>query len=319
MGRYLIRRLLQAAVIIFIITIVSFAIISLSTDPMAQYNNNKNISAEDKARIAASMGLDQPIYVQYAVWLGKILQGDLGVSTTSKEPVSELIVERLPKTLALMISAYFVIITVSLILGVFSAIKKYSAGDNVITAFSFIGFSMPVFFIGLSLIYIFAVQFKAWGLPYLPTGTGMWDQKNPIEWARHLILPVTTLALISIAGYTRYLRSGMLETLNQDYVRTARSKGLSERAILWQHALKNAMLPFITLVALELPLLFSGALVTETVFSWPGMGRLFWEYADKGDFNVMMGILLIAAVLVVIGQIIVDIGYTFLDPRIKLA
>jgi peptide/nickel transport system permease protein len=319
MGRYLVRRLIQGAVILIIITIVSFAIITLSTDPMAQYNNNKNISAEDKARIAKSMGLDQPIYVQYVVWLGKALRGDLGLSTTSKEPVSSLILDRLPKTLVLMISAYIVIIVVSLFLGVFSAVKKYSVGDNVVTAFSFVGFSMPVFFIGLSLIYIFAVQFKAWGLPYLPTGTGMWDQNNPVEWARHLILPVATLALISIAGYTRYLRSSMLETMNQDYVRTARSKGLSDRAVLWQHALKNAMLPFITLVALEVPLVFTGALVTETVFSWPGMGRLFWEFADKGDFNVMMGILLIAAVLVVVGQIIVDIGYTFLDPRIKLA
>lgn len=319
MSRYLIRRLLQGIVIIFIITVVSYAIIAASTDPMAQYTNNKNISAADRARIRHDLGLDQPVYMQYAAWLGKALRGDLGISSVTKEPVGAMIWDRLPKTLALMVVAEIVIIVLSLALGVFSAVKKYSLGDNVVTAFSFIGFSMPVFFVGLALIYIFAVQFKAWGLPYLPTGTAMWNQNDPVEWARHLILPVTTIAIISVAGYTRYLRSSMLETMNQDYVRTARSKGISERNVLWGHALKNAMLPFITIIALDIPVLFAGALVTETVFTWPGMGRLFWENADKGDFNVMMGILLIAAILVVIGQIIVDVGYTFLDPRIKLA
>lgn len=315
----MIRRLLQAIAIVFIITIVSFAIISTSTDPMAQYSNNKNISAEDKARIRHELGLDQPIYVQYANWLFKTLRGDLGISMTSKEKVSDLILDRLPKTLALMIVAEIVIIICALALGVYSAIHKYTAGDNIITGFSFVGFSMPVFFVGLTLIYIFAVQFKAWGLPYLPTGTAVWDQKNPLEWGRHLILPVATIAIISVAGYTRYLRSSMLETMNQDYVRTARSKGLSERSVLWRHALKNASLPFITLIGLDIAFLFSGALVTETVFSWPGMGRLFWEYADKGDFPVMMGILLIGSILVVGVQILVDMVYTFLDPRIKLA
>ncbi len=319
MGRYILRRLIQAFFIILIITVVSFVIIRASADPMAQYTNNKNISAADRARIRASLGLDQPVYMQYLYWLGNTARGDFGFSFATREPVLKMIGDRLPKTMILMFSSFAVIVLLSLALGVYSAVRQYSIGDNIITGLSFVGYSMPVFFIGLSLIYIFAVGFKNMGLPYLPTGTAVWNQNNPIEWVRHLILPVTTLALIQIAGYTRYLRSSLLEVLHQDYIRTARSKGLAERVTLWRHALKNAALPFVTVLGLDIPFFFSGALVTETIFSWPGMGRLFWDHAERGDFPVMMGILLITAMLVVLTQIVVDVVYTFLDPRIKLA
>lgn len=319
MGRYLVRRLIQALVIVIIITIVTFAIVRLSSDPMAQYTNNKNISAADRARIAHNLGLDQPLYVQYVIWMGNTIQGNFGISLTTHQTVASMIMERLPHTMVLMTFALVLTIASGLVLGVYSATHQYSLGDNVITGLSFIGYSMPVFFIGFSLIYIFAVGFKNAGLPYLPTGADSWNQQNPVEWVRHIILPGITLAAISIAGYTRYLRSSMLEVLNQDYIRTARAKGLSERATLWKHALKNAALPFVTVVGLDLPALFAGALVTEEIFSWPGMGRLFWEGANAGDFPVMMAILLISSVLVVVTQIFVDVIYTFLDPRIKLA
>jgi peptide/nickel transport system permease protein len=228
---------------------------------------------------------------------------------------------RLPNTLILMSTAEVVIVLLSLFLGVYSAVRQYSLFDSVTTAFSFIGFSMPVFFIGLSLMYIFAVNFKRWGLPYLPTGADNWMTGNiPLtEWVRHLILPVITLAAISTAGYTRYLRSSMLETMSQDYVRTARAKGLREQAVLIRHALKNASLPFVTVVGLDIPFLLGGAIVTEQVFSYNGMGRLFWERAEYGDFPVVLGILLIVSTAVVIFQIVTDVAYTFLDPRIKLA
>lgn len=319
MGRYIVRRIFQAAITIAIITTILFVIVRLSSDPMAQYTNNKNITAEDRARIAHNLGLDQPLYVQYLTWLGKALQGDFGESITTHQPVMTMISERLLKTLVLMSCATALTIVSGLGLGVYSAVHQYSLADNVITAISFIGYSMPVFFIGFMLIYIFAVGFKNAGLPYLPTGADVWDQNSPVEWVRHLILPVVTLAAISIAGYTRYLRSSMLEVLHQDFIRTARAKGLSDRIVLWKHALKNAALPFITVVGLDLPALFAGALVTETIFSWPGMGRLFWNQAEAGDFPVMMAILLISSVLVVTFQILVDVVYTFLDPRIKLA
>ncbi len=319
MGRYIVRRLIQAIIIIFIITIVSFLVARAAADPMAQYSNNKNITAADKARIRTALGLDQPLPLQYLAWLGNTVRGDFGYSFVTHEKVSDLIAERLPQTLILMLSALTVTVAIALGAGIYSATRQYSFGDNLITTISFIGYSMPVFFVGLSLIYIFAVGFKQWGLPYLPTGTDIWDQRNPVEWVRHLVLPVVTLAAIESAGYTRYLRSSLLDVLHQDYIRTARAKGLAERVTLWRHALKNAALPFVTVLGLNVPLLFGGALVTETIFSWPGMGRLFWDHAEQGDFPVMMGVLLIVSTLVVVGQIAVDVVYTFLDPRIKLA
>lgn len=319
MGRYLIRRLIQAFFIIIIITVVTFTIVRASSDPMSQFANNKNISPADRARIRKSLGLDEPMYMQYLYWLGNTAQGNFGYSFTTKEPVSVMILDRLPQTLILMGAALGFTILCSLLFGIYSATHQYSVGDNVITTMSFIGYSMPVFFIGLGLIYVFAVGFRKAGLPYLPTGADIWDQNNPVEWVRHLILPVITLSAISIAGYTRYLRSSMLEVKNQDYMRTAKSKGLSDRTTLYRHALKNASLPFVTVIGLDIAALFAGALVTETIFSWPGMGRLFWDHAEQGDFPVMMGILLISSVIVVFGQIVVDLFYTFLDPRIKLA
>jgi peptide/nickel transport system permease protein len=182
-----------------------------------------------------------------------------------------------------------------------------------------VGYSLPIFFIALMLMFIFAVQFKEWGLPYLPTGAGVWDFNNPSELARHLVLPVASLATIQIAAYTRYLRSSMLEVLSQDYIRTARAKGLRRRAVIIKHALKNAALPIVTLIGLDIPFLLGGAIVTETVFSWPGMGRLFWQQAGRGDYPTVMAILLIVAAAVVVFQILTDIAYTFIDPRIRLS
>lgn len=166
---------------------------------------------------------------------------------------------------------------------------------------------------------IFAVQFKQWGLPYLPTGADIWDQKNPAELVRHMILPVTCLIVIQTAGYSRYIRSSVLEVLGLDYVRTARAKGLGERSVLYKHTLRNAILPFITILGMDIPYLVAGALVTETVYAWPGMGRLFWEYAQRGDYPVVLGILLIVSTAVVFFAIVTDVLYTFIDPRIRLS
>lgn len=320
MTNYIIRRLLQALVILAIISGVTFALVRLSSDPMAQYATTRMTTA-DRARIRASLGLDQPMPVQYADWIVNTLKGNWGYSFKTHLPVLTEIGSRLPNTLILMLSAEAVIVLFSLFLGVYSAVRQYSLFDNVVTAFSFVGYSMPVFFIGLGLIFIFAVDFKQWGFPYLPTGADNWMQGNVtlVEWIRHLILPVVTLTAISVAGYTRYLRSSMLETMGQDYIRTARAKGLKESAVLIGHALKNASLPFVTVVGLDIPFLLGGAIVTEQVFSYPGMGRLFWERAQYGDYPVVLGVLLIVSTAVVVFQIITDVVYTFLDPRIKLA
>src|SRR5512138_266928 len=319
MTAYLIRRVGQAILILFIITMLCFILTRLSSDPMSQYANKPGITAADKAAIAKSLGLDQPMPVQYVKWLWLAMQGNLGESFFSHQPVLTMIGQRLPLTLILMGTAEVIIILVSLVLGLIAAVKQYSLTDNLITSFSFIGYSMPIFFIAFGLIEIFAVQFKQWHLPYLPTGADIWDPKNPAQLARHLILPVFCLVAIQTAGYSRYLRSSILEVLGQDYVRTAHAKGLSNRAVLMKHALRNAILPFVTIVGLDIPFLLGGALVTESVFAWPGMGRLFWEYAERGDYPVVLGVLLLTSTAVVFFTIVVDLIYTVVDPRIRLA
>ena len=318
MWSYLVRRLLQAIFILFIITMLCFILTRLSSDPMAQYANKQGITAADREAIRKNLGLDRPMPVQYVRWLGLALQGDLGNSFFSKQPVLLMIKQRLPLTLILMGTAEIVIIIVSLALGLVAAIKQYSFTDNLITSISFIGFSMPIFFIALGCIMLFAVKFKQWGLPYLPTGADIWNPKDPVELIRHLILPVFCLVAIQTAGYSRFLRSSILEVLGLDYVRTARAKGLTERVTLYKHALRNAILPFITIIGLDIPFLLGGALVTESVFTWPGMGRLFWEYAQRGDYPVVLGVLLLTSSGVVFFTIIVDVLYTVVDPRIRL-
>ena len=318
MWAYIARRLGQAIIILFIITFLCFLLTHYSSDQMAQYAAKQGITAADKASIAKSLGLDQPVFPnQYFGWLRLALQGNMGVSFFSKQPVLTMIQQRLPMTLILMTTSEIFIILLSLILGLVAAVRQYSWIDNLITSFSFIGYSMPIFFIALGSIEIFAVQFKLWHLPYLPTGADIWNTKDPLQMARHLVLPVFCLVAIQTAGYSRYLRSSILEVLGLDYVRTARAKGLSSRNVLFKHALRNAILPFVTIVGLDIPFLLGGALVTESVFSWPGMGRLFWEYAERGDYPVVLGVLLLVSVAVVVFTIVVDVAYTVIDPRIR--
>ncbi|MBI3153401.1 MAG: ABC transporter permease [Chloroflexi bacterium] len=318
MWSYLARRAIQAIFTLLIITVLCFILTRLSADPMAQYATSQRMSAEDREALRERLGLNDPLPVQYLKWLGLALQGELGNSFFSKQPVSLMISQRLPNTLILMVTAEIITVSLALVLGILSAVKQYSTVDNIITALSFIGFSMPIFFIALGLMLIFSVQFKEWGLPYLPTGADIWDKKDPVELLKHLILPVSALVIILTAGYARYIRTSMLEVLGLDYVRTARAKGLTSRAVLFKHALRNAALPLVTIIGLDIPFLIGGALVTEQVYAWPGMGRLFWEYAQRGDFPVVLGILLIISTAVVIFTIITDVVYTFVDPRIRL-
>jgi peptide/nickel transport system permease protein len=247
------------------------------------------------------------------------LRGDFGNSLVARRPALDLILDRLPNTIILMGIAEIVIILVALLVGVISAVRQYSRLDNILTTLAFITYSVPIFLMALILMFIFAVNFREWGLPYFPI-SGMYDpivgQTIPqVLW--HLILPMTSIALISIAGYSRYIRSTMLEVINSDYIRTARSKGIHERRILFVHAFKNASLPLVTLIGLDLPFLLAGAVVTETIYAWPGMGRLFIDHLTRLDYPVLMGILMMISVAVVIFQLLTDIVYTWLDPRIR--
>jgi peptide/nickel transport system permease protein len=311
-------------------------------DPIATLGGRVPPRAEDRERLRRQLGLDQPVYMQYVTWLvgndwqkidmdgngapetsGKrrgILRGDWGNSLVTRQPVLKMIGDRLPNTLILMVTVEVVIIILSLSIGLYSALRPYSLFDNIVTGLSFIGYSMPVFWLALMLMYIFAVNFRRWGLPYLPT-VGMYDPgvgKTPFELIKHLALPVTTLAIISTAGYSRFVRSSVLEVLSQDYIRTARAKGVRAAAIVLRHALPNAALPFITLIGLDIPFLMAGAVVTERIFAWPGMGRLFLDHTERSDFPMLMGILMLISIAVVIFQIITDIVYSFVDPRIRL-
>lgn len=311
-------------------------------DPVATLGARTPPKPEDKERLRRMLGLDQPTYVQYLTWLvgndwqkidmdgdgvpetygprRGVLRGDWGNSLVTRQPVLEMIGQRLPNTLMLMITAEIIIIIFSLTIGLYSALRPYSWIDNLLTGLSFIGYSMPVFWLALMLMYIFAVNFRKWGLPYLPT-VGMFEPqigKTPGELIKHMILPVTTLAIISIAGYSRYVRSSVLEVLGQDYVRTARAKGLRASLVVFRHALPNAALPFITLIGLDIPFLLAGAVVTERIFAWPGMGRLFLDHTERADFPMLMGILMLISIAVVIFQIITDVVYSFVDPRIRL-
>jgi peptide/nickel transport system permease protein len=231
----------------------------------------------------------------------------------------EVVLSRVPATLLLTGTAQVLIIVVSLGIGIYSALRQCSVLDNFLTTLAFILYSFPVFLMALLLMYLFAVNFRRWGLPYLPI-SGMYDERvGPTfaEISSHLVLPVLTIALISIAGYSRYIRSTMLEVINSDYIRTARAKGLSERRTMMVHAFKNASLPLVTLIGLDIPFLLSGAVVTETIFAWPGLGKQFIESIGRVDIPVLMGMLMLISFAVVVFQILTDIVYTFLDPRIR--
>ncbi len=342
MARYIIRRLLQSIPLLFLVSLILFVLMQNATDPLATMGGRTPTRAEDRARLTRQLGLDKPVYMQYLYWLigndwtkidldgdgieetpGKrqgVLRGDFGTSLVQTgRPVTTVIAERIPNTLILMLTAELVIVLGSLLVGIYSALRQYSLFDNLLTAFLFIAYSMPIFFVALSSMYIFSISFKRWGLPYLPT-VGMFDPqigKTPEQVMLHLILPAFSIAFISFAAYTRYIRSAMLEVLGQDYIRTAKSKGLPKRQITFVHALKNASLPIVTIVGLDLPLLLGGAVVTERIFAWPGMGRLFIDGIDRGDTPVVMGILMMIAVAVVVFQILTDIVYAWLDPRIR--
>jgi peptide/nickel transport system permease protein len=341
MTKYVVRRLLQAIPLLLIISFVLFVVANAMGDPLASFGGRRRIRSKDRERLTRQLGLDQPVYMQYVFWLvgndwmkvdvdgddvgdepgtrKGVLRGDFGNSFMEKRPVTEIIGERVRNTLILMVSSEIVVLSLALFIGIFSALRQYSVMDYVLTAFSFITYSMPVFWLGLLLMFVFAVYFKRWGLPYFPT-VGMYDlAAGPtipqILW--HLVLPVTTASIGFVAGYSRFIRSQMLEVIGQDYIRTAYAKGVPRRLVITNHALKNASLPLVTLIGLDLPFLFSGAVVTESIFAWPGMGRLFWEAAQDTDIPIIMGLLIITAILVIVFQIITDVAYTFLDPRIR--
>lgn len=342
MAKYIARRVLQAIPLLFFISFVLFVMLNSLGDPLAIFaESRQRPTGQQREELRRRLGLDKPIHMQYLTWLigndwqlvdvrgdgtlmqpgtrKGVLRGDLGQSFVTRGPAIKRIQERLPNTLILALPYFIITIVLALGIGIYSAVRQYSFFDNLVTGLSFFFYSMPIFFIALIVIYIFGVNFKDWGLGGLPIG-GMYTagQKETLgDLIVHMIMPTFCLVSISLAGYVRFIRSSMLEVLNQDYIRTAHAKGLSERRVVSVHALKNASLPLITLIGLDLPFLLAGAVVTESIFAWPGMGRLFIESLERADYNVMMGILMLVSVAVVVAQLFTDIVYTWFDPRIR--
>ncbi len=398
MFNYIIRRIFQMIIVLFLSSVASYALLNMAPGGPLTFLTSvqRRLNQEDIARIRAYFELDlflpyrfsrwlvgeprgpltiagqtfladmvvgcrQPLLVQVRYSDGRtetqtagcrpgqdvtltdlvgrprtsrgVLFGDFGLSwqVTRDRPVSTLVLSRLPRTLQLMLLSTFIAILIGVPLGVFSAVRQYSAFDYTVTSLAFFGSSMPTFFFGLLMILVLSITFKQWGWFYLPPGNdlsvkdyvipllGKIEAGSFADALLHLIMPVSVLVLFNVAAWSRFVRTSMLEVLRQDYVRTARAKGLLERVVIAKHALRNALIPFITIVVFSIPGAFGGAIITETVFNWPGMGRLYFDALGRTDYPVAMALLLITAFLTVVATLISDILYTVVDPRIRLS
>jgi peptide/nickel transport system permease protein len=320
MTRYIIRRLLGMIPLLLGISFLVYAILNLVPgNPTQQFEFNPSIKPEDIARIKSNLGLDAPWYERYFIWLGNAVQGDFGISFTNYRHVTDIVFAAMPNTLLLASTSLVISLVISIPLGIYAAIKRNSLFDRITTILSTAFFSVPTVWLGLLLIILFAVKFHEWGLPSLPTG-GVRNLREPdgfMNRLEHLILPSIALSLVSIAGWSRYVRSQMLETIRQDFVRTAQAKGLRTRAVLMTHAFRNAILPLVTLVGLTIPDLFAGALITENVFGYPGVGQQIIKSLQSNDYSVAMACVMMLAALTVLGNLIADVLYGVLDPRVR--
>jgi peptide/nickel transport system permease protein len=288
--------------------------------PLAPYLQNPHITPADIERLKHNFGLDQPLPIRYARWLGHVVTGDLGYSNSNSETVTQAILERLPATFELMGASFVLSLLIGVAAGIFSAIRPYTSFDYIVTSFAFFGQSMPVFWFALMMQLAFAVYgFTGFGIHLaLPSASMCYTDDCPL-WDRleHLVLPTVTLSLLYIAQWSRFMRSSMLEVVKTDYMRTALAKGLDFRIVVMKHGFRNALIPLVTIIALSLPGIFAGAIVTETIFAWPGMGRLFINALGQQDFSLLMGYLMLVSLLVVFFNLLADVVYAWLDPRVK--
>ncbi len=321
MTAYIVRRLLQMIPLILGVTFLTFALINLIPgSPVMKLRDNPKIRPEAAAELERQLGLDKPWPERYVTWLGDLVRGDLGVSMYNRLPIADRIWAVLPNTLLLAVLSLSIALLVAVPIGVYSAVKHGSPFDRSASVGAVALYAMPDFWLALLLVILFSLKFREWGFPALPVG-GMVDPRGGGDLAdrvKHLILPVAALALVQIGSWSAFFRSSMLETLSQEYVRTARGKGLPNRSILYVHAFKNAFLPLITIVGLALPGLFGGALFIERIFAWPGMGLLTFEAVGRRDYTMIMATTLMFSVLTMVSNLIADVLYATLDPRIRL-
>lgn len=320
MARFILRRVLIMIPLLLGISFLIFALVNLIPgSPIQAVADNPRASPEDVARIRENLGLNDPWPVRYFIWLGDAVRGDLGYSLTNFTSVSDRVLGVLPATVLLSGTSLLAALLISIPLGVYSAVRRNSWIDHVVTVGSTAAFAVPIFWLGFLLILVFAVQFQKWGLPSLPV-SGTHDARGGggfFDRAEHLLLPAVALGLKDVAAWTRYIRGSMLEVIRQDYVRTAEAKGLRNRAVLYAHAFRNALIPLITLVGLSIPSVFGGAFLIEQVFAWPGMGRLSLDALQDRDYTLVMGAFMFFAVLTLLGNLIADVAYAVMDPRIR--
>jgi peptide/nickel transport system permease protein len=315
MTRYIVDRVLQGLVVVAVMSFVIYGLIGLMPgDPIdLMISSNPHLTADDAARLRRVQGLDRPLVERYAAWAGAAVHGDFGYSRAFSRPVLEVIGPRLANTAALMIAAFLVALALGLPAGILAASRPGSALDSLINLASFMTISVPTFWLALMMIIAFAVLLGWLPASGLPTGpAGFWEH------VRYLVLPVATLAIVEAGAYARYMRAAMIDALRNDFVRTARAKGASWTRTLLGHALRNAMIPVVTIMALSFGGLFSGALITETMFAYPGMGKLIFDAVMGNDYNLALVTLLFATVLTLLGNLIADLAYVALDPRISL-
>ena len=324
---YLVRRLLGSIPLLLgILTIIFFIIHLAPGDPTARFLN-PNVPPEVVEQMRRNLGLDQPLHVQYFRWLGSFVRGDFGFSFGQMRPISEILPGVLWNTVQLMLVSLVIIFGAGMLIGIVQAVRQYSVSDNVLTFLALFFYSMPSFWFALMLTLVFSLKASQWGFPewarfpasgmtevgyeFLPFGARMLDRLE------HMVLPAIALGIGNAAGVARYMRGSMLEVINQDYIRTARAKGLSERTVVFKHALRNALIPIVTLLGLYLPILLSGSVLVETIFSWPGMGRVIVDAIFQRDYPLVMATSFISAVMVVLGTLAADVLYAVVDPRIR--
>jgi peptide/nickel transport system permease protein len=313
---FLVRRILQAAIVVLLVTMFTFILLRAIPGNVAvailgpsAYRNPAALAAFN-----AQYGFDKPWFSQYLLWLGHLLQGNLGFSWTLDQSVASLLGNRLPKTIILVGSSTIIALLVAVPIGLWQAVRRNKEVDYIFTSVSFLFYAAPTFFVGEVLILVFSVKL-GWFGPEAAQG-GTWNDLT--DW-RDMVLPVTTLALVSIALFSRYMRSSVLDNITEDYVRTARAKGASGKRVLWRHVMRNSLIPIATLLGLSIPGILSGALITESVFNYPGMGYLFYQSAQKQDYPVMLGFIIVVAIATVVGSLLADVAYAVLDPRVRYA
>jgi peptide/nickel transport system permease protein len=312
--RYLITRVGQALIVVVLVTVIAFLILHLLPGGAARATLGKEATLDQLAAFNHTMGYDKPWFQQYAIYVQRLLHGDLGYSFQLNQSVVEAIAQRLPKTMVLSLLSTLLAVVVAIPLGVVQAVKRNRWPDYAITSLSLLAYATPIFFMGLLLVILFS---QVWPIlpPEAPQG---FTVAEVLADPAGLVLPVVTLAIVTVAVYSRYIRSAMVDNLNENYVRTARSKGLPERRVVLVHTLRNGLFPVIGLLGMYLPALFSGALVVESLFNFPGMGQLFWQAALKRDYPILLGVTVISAIATVIGSLVADLLYAAADPRVRL-